>query len=58
MTPSKFLRLRGKVFTELLPSNGRKIHRHSSPTILLLLSIFVSAGTDARTDTQAAGRDL
>jgi hypothetical protein len=37
------------VFTELLPSNGRGIHRqthrYSRPTVLLFLHVFVAAGT-------------
>jgi hypothetical protein len=41
--------LRGNVFTELLPSNDRGIHRqthrHMHPTTLLLLRVFVAPGT-------------
>jgi hypothetical protein len=45
----QFFLCRGNVFTELLPSNDRGIHRqthrHSRPTILLLFRVFVAAGT-------------
>jgi hypothetical protein len=59
-TPPTILRCRGDVFTELLPSNDRGIHRQTHrlsfdktqtaqkmtrPTILLLLHIIVTAGT-------------
>jgi hypothetical protein len=47
--PSTILRYRGNVFTELLPSNDggihRQAHRHTRPTMLLLLRVFVAAET-------------
>jgi hypothetical protein len=47
-TPLIFLRCRGSIFTELLPSNDRGIHwqtqRHTRSTILLLLRVFTSEG--------------
>jgi hypothetical protein len=54
--PPTILRCRGNVFTELLPSNDRGIHRLSfvktrtayimaPPTNFLLLRVFVAAGT-------------
>jgi hypothetical protein len=47
--PPIILRCGGNVFIELLPSNGREIHRqtqrHTRPTILLLLRVVFVAGT-------------
>jgi hypothetical protein len=44
MTPPAILRYRGNVFTELLRSNYMGIHRHTRPSIPLLLCVFVTAG--------------
>jgi hypothetical protein len=45
-TPPTILRCRGKVFTELLPSNDRGVHRqthrHTHPTTLPLLRVLVA----------------
>jgi hypothetical protein len=38
------IRCRENVFTELLPGNDRGIHRHTRPTICILLCVFVAAG--------------
>jgi hypothetical protein len=45
MTFPTILRCRRSVFTNLLPSSNRGIHRHTRPTIHLLLRAFVAAGT-------------
>jgi hypothetical protein len=45
MTPPTILCCPGNVFTELLTNNDVGIHRHTSPTILLLLRIFVAVET-------------
>jgi hypothetical protein len=43
--PPAILRCNQNVFTELVPSNDREIHRHTRPTILLLLRVFFAAVT-------------
>jgi hypothetical protein len=47
--PPTILRCRTNVFTELLPSNNKGIHRKTHtltrPTIILLLRVFAAAGT-------------
>jgi hypothetical protein len=47
--PITILWCRGKLFTKLLPSNSRgmhrQIHRRRSKTVLLLLLVFVAVGT-------------
>jgi hypothetical protein len=47
--PPTILRCRGNIFTELLPSNDKGIHRQSHrrthPTVLILLREFFTAGT-------------
>jgi hypothetical protein len=47
--PPTILRCRGNVFTELLSSSDRGIHRqthrHTRPIIILLLRVFIAAGT-------------
>jgi hypothetical protein len=48
-TPPTILRCSRNALTELFPSNNkgiyRQIHRHTSPTFLLLLCVLVAAGT-------------
>jgi hypothetical protein len=48
-TPPTILPCSGNVLTELLPSNDRMIHRqthrHTRPTTLLLLRVYVATGT-------------
>jgi hypothetical protein len=45
MTPPTILRCRWNAFPESLPRKNRETHRPTRPTILLLLRVFVAAGT-------------
>jgi hypothetical protein len=45
MTHQKIIRCRGNDFTEMVHRNDRGIHRHTCPTILILLRVFLAAET-------------